>query len=67
MLIIEKAKAGLSTARSRGTVGGRKPVLVEDPKVRMAKNLHADKSMKIEDICENLQISKATLYRYVAL
>jgi hypothetical protein len=48
-------------------VGGRKPVLVEDPKVRMAKNLHADKSMKIEDICENLQISKATLYRYVAL
>ena len=31
------------------------------------KKLHADKTMKISDICENLQISKATLYRYIVL
>ncbi len=66
-LIIERTKAGLSSARSRGKVGGRKPIIAEDPKVRMAKKLHADKSMKISDICENLKISKATLYRYIAL
>jgi len=66
-LIVERTKAGLAAARSRGKVGGRKPVPKEDPKVRMAKKLHADKSMKINDICENLQISKATLYRYIAL
>ena len=66
-LIIERTRAGLSAARSRGKVGGRKPLLMEDPKVRMAKKLHADKSMKIRDICENLQISKSTLYRYIAL
>ena len=66
-LIVERTKAGLAAARSRGKVGGRKPILASDPKVRMAKNLHADKSMKISDICENLQISKGTLYRYIAL
>jgi DNA invertase Pin-like site-specific DNA recombinase len=66
-LIVERTKAGLAAARSRGKVGGRKPILASDPKVRMAKNLHADKSMKIDDICENLQISKATLYRYISI
>jgi DNA invertase Pin-like site-specific DNA recombinase len=66
-LIVERTKAGLSIARSRGKIGGRKPILASDPKVRLTKNLHADESMKIEDICENLQFSKATLYRYIAL
>ncbi len=66
-LIVERTKAGIAAARSRGKVGGRKPILASDPKVRMAKNLHADKSMKISNICENLQISKGTLYRYIAL
>ena len=65
--IIERTRAGLSAARSRGKLGGSKPIKAQDPKVRMAKKLHADKSMKISDICENLQISKATLYRYIAL
>jgi len=66
-LIRERTRSGLSAARSRGIVGGRKPILPDNPKVRMAKKLHADKSMKISDICKTLNISRATLYRYVSL
>jgi DNA invertase Pin-like site-specific DNA recombinase len=66
-LIQERTNAGLSAARARGKLGGRKPILASDPKVRMAKKLHTDKSMSIKDICSTLNISKATFYRYVSL
>ncbi|MCP3942906.1 MAG: recombinase family protein [Desulfobacteraceae bacterium] len=66
-LIRERTCSGLSAARSRGIVGGRKPILPDNPKVRMAKKLHADRSMKINDICKTLNIYRATLYRYVSL
>jgi DNA invertase Pin-like site-specific DNA recombinase len=66
-LIRERTMAGLSAARARGRLGGRKPVSPDDPKVRAAKKLHADKSMSILDICKTVGISRATLYRYRAL
>ncbi len=66
-LIRERTRSGLKAARARGKLGGRKPILSDNPKVRMAKKLHSDKNMAIDDICKNLNISRATLYRYIAL
>ena len=66
-LIQERTQAGLSAARSRGKLGGRKPILSNDPRVKTAKRMHEDKSIKIEEICETLSISRPTLYRYLSL
>jgi DNA invertase Pin-like site-specific DNA recombinase len=66
-LIRERTMAGLSAARARGKLGGRKPISPDDPKVRMAKKFHADKSISIRDVCNTLKISRATLYRYLAM
>ena len=33
----------------------------------LAKNLHADKCLEIDDICKTLRISRSTFYRYVRL
>ena len=66
-LIRERTRAGLKAARARGRNGGRKPIHFNDPKVRMAKKMHADKSMSVNDICSTLNISRATLYRYLKM
>ena len=66
-LIRERTRAGLSAARSRGKSGGRHPILPDDPKVKMAIRMHEDKSIKIEEICKTLRISRPTLYRYLSL
>jgi DNA invertase Pin-like site-specific DNA recombinase len=63
----ERTKTGLSVARARGCLGGRKPLHSNDPKVITAKKMHGDTSIKIKDICKTLKISRATLYRYVSL
>jgi DNA invertase Pin-like site-specific DNA recombinase len=64
-LIQERTHAGLSAARARGRIGGRKPIAADDPRVRVAKNMHGDKTLAIDDICKTLKISRATFYRYV--
>lgn len=64
-LIQERTKAGLAAARARGKVGGRRPLPPDTPRVVLAKKLHKDKSVSIEDICRTLRISKTTFYRYV--
>lgn len=66
-LIRERTRAGLSAARARGRLGGRKPVSAQDSKVRMAKKMHEDMGVSIKEICLSLKISRATLYRYLAL
>ena len=66
-LIRERTRAGLLAARARGRMGGRKPVSPRDPKVRMAKKMHLDRSMSIKEICSTLRISRATFYRYLSL
>jgi len=69
-IIRERTNAGLQAARARGRKGGR-PKLETNPaklrKIDMAKALHADPSHTVEDICNTLHISRATLYRYVGM
>lgn len=66
-LIQERTRAGLEAARARGKKGGRKKILPTDPKVLMAKNMHKNHGMSINDICKTLQISRASFYRYINL
>lgn len=63
----ERTRAGLEAARARGRLGGRKPMPVNDPRVQTAKKMHSDKSISVADICKTLRISRATLYRYLAM
>lgn len=66
-LIQERTRAGLSAARARGRRGGRKKVPHDAPKVLMAKKMHKDHSIGIDDICNTLKISRPTLYRYLRM
>ncbi len=64
-LIRERTNAGLAAARVRGRVGGRPRKLKTNGKVALARQMFADQSHSIPEICEALGISRATLYRYV--
>jgi DNA invertase Pin-like site-specific DNA recombinase len=64
-LIKERTRAGLEAARARGRTGGRPKLEPSASKVAMAKKLYADHTNSMADICRTLQISRATLYRYV--
>ena len=66
-LIQERTKAGLEAAIARGKKGGRKKIAADDPKVLMAKNMHKNHGMSIDDICKTLKISRASFYRYINL
>ena len=66
-LIQERTKAGLASARARGRTGGRKKLEPNDPKVLMAKKMHKDPEMSIDDICKTLNISKPSFYRYLSM
>jgi DNA invertase Pin-like site-specific DNA recombinase len=66
-LIQERTKAGLAAARARGRYGGRPKLNAGEAKVVLAKKLHADKSLAIDDICTTLRMSRSTFYRYVRL
>src|SRR5437016_5740521 len=63
-IIRERTQAGLLAARARGRRGGR-PKALTAKKVQMALQLYNDKTNGIADICKTLNISRATLYRYV--
>lgn len=64
-LIQERTKAGLRAARARGKKGGRKPIKADDSKVIAAKKMYSNLHFSINEICENLNISRATFYRYI--
>ena len=66
-LIQERTRAGLSVARARGRKGGRRPISSDDPRVKTAERMHKDHGMSIKQICETLNISRPTFYRYLAL
>ena len=63
----ERTRAGLKAARARGKLGGRKPITVDDPRVKMAKTLYEDKGLAINAICKQMQVSRSTFYRLVNL
>ena len=64
-LITERTKAGLKAARARGRKGGRKFVMTKT-KLTIARNALQNKDTKINDLCEELKITRYTLYRYLS-
>jgi len=64
-LIKERTIAGVEAARARGRKGGRPKLNSSSGKVAMAKKLYADKTNTPSTICKTLNISRATLYRYI--
>lgn len=66
-IIRERTQAGLTAARARGRLGGRpKAQTLDTPKKRaLAQSLYDDKNNTIDEICKTLNISRATLYRYI--
>jgi len=66
-LIQERTRAGLTAARARGRMGGRKPIDPQTPRVQMTKTMYKDKRMGVRDICTTLKISRSTMYRYLAM
>ncbi|WP_064198654.1 MULTISPECIES: recombinase family protein [Emticicia] len=63
-LIRERTTAGLTAARSRGRVGGR-PKKLNEKKSKMARDMYDSKKYEIKEICEALEVSKPTLYKYL--
>lgn len=63
-IISERTKAGLDAARSRGKLGGR-PKRLSKIKRKHVVDLYHTKEMSINEICEVMNISKPTLYKYV--
>jgi len=64
-LIRERTHAGLEAARARGRKGGRRFVLTK-AQVRLAQNAMGKPETKISELCQELGITRPTLYRYVA-
>jgi len=64
-IIRERTKAGLESARARGRKGGR-PVKFDNKMKLSAQKLLKDKDISISDVCHQLRISKATLYRHLS-
>jgi DNA invertase Pin-like site-specific DNA recombinase len=64
-LIKERTIAGLDAARARGRTGGRPKRNPDARKIALAKKFYHDQALSIPDILKTLNISKATLYRWV--
>ena len=64
-IIRERTQAGLQAARARGRQGGRPKLPGNARKVALARKLYADRQTPVQDICRDLNISRATLYRYL--
>jgi DNA invertase Pin-like site-specific DNA recombinase len=63
-LIRERTMGGLAAARARGRHGGRKFELTKN-QIRLAQSAMANRDTHVAKLCEELEISRATLYRYV--
>lgn len=64
-LIRERTNAGLAAARARGKKGGRPRSLDQPKNIKLLKQMHADPSYSIGDICKTFDISRSTFYRYL--
>ena len=63
-LIRERTIAGLAAARARGIKGGRIPKMTP-PKVRLAQAALMHRDTSATALCEELGVSRTTLYRHV--
>jgi DNA invertase Pin-like site-specific DNA recombinase len=66
-LIRERTTAGLAAARARGRKGGhpRAKAFTSPKNVELAQSLYRDKSIAIDDIAKQFNVSRSTLYRYL--
>ena len=66
-IIRERTKAGLVAARARGRVGGRPTGLSKKAqhKAIIAERLYQERELTVKEICEQLSISRGTLYNYL--
>jgi DNA invertase Pin-like site-specific DNA recombinase len=64
-IIRERTQAGLAAARARGRQDGRPKFPSTARKVALAKKLYEDRATPVQDICRDLNISRATPYRYL--
>lgn len=64
-LISERTKAGLDSARARGRKGGR-PFKMTPAKVRLAMASMGQPETNVAALCEELGITRQTLYRHVS-
>jgi DNA invertase Pin-like site-specific DNA recombinase len=63
-LLRERTRAGIDAARARGRSGGRAKKL--DTKQRnLCLKLYDEKQHQVKDICNMLNVSRSTLYRYI--
>jgi DNA invertase Pin-like site-specific DNA recombinase len=63
-LMLERTKAGLAAARARGRSGGR-PYKMTAAKLRLAMAAMGKPETEIGPLCEELGVSRQTLYRHV--
>jgi DNA invertase Pin-like site-specific DNA recombinase len=63
-LIVERTNAGLAAARARGRTGGAK-FKMTPAKLRLAQAAMANRDTSVEELCQELGITRTTLYRYV--
>lgn len=64
-LIVERTMAGLASARARGRFGGA-PFKMTPAKVRLAMAAMGKPETIVGDLCEELGVTRQTLYRHVA-
>ena len=62
-LIVERTQAGLSAARQRGRVGGRRPKMTNGKRESARKLL--DSGMPSREVAHNPGVSVPTLYRWI--
>jgi DNA invertase Pin-like site-specific DNA recombinase len=64
-LISERTRAGLTSARSRGRKGGRRPKMTP-AKLRLAMAAMGKPETNVGVLCRELGITRSTLYRHVS-
>ena len=66
-IIRVRTMAGLEAARIRGRLGGRPRGLSKkaQDKARLAESLYRERERSLNEICNHLDISRPTLYRYL--
>ena len=66
-LIRERTQAGLTAARARGRMGGRPKGLPPEAErtAYAAETLYREGELSVQEICDQLSISKPTLYAYL--
>ncbi|MBW7904820.1 MAG: recombinase family protein [Phycisphaerae bacterium] len=63
-LTLERTRAGMAAARARGRNGGR-PYKMTAAKLRLAMAAMGQPGTKVGELCEELGVSRQTLYRHV--